>query len=826
MAGTNLSHKFTIEGVDNASAAIDKAKKSLKGLEGQAASTDKATQSIAAKPLDTSKIQQGATRAGGAVAALTGALGESSSAMAVAGKGSNAFGAAMGLIPGPIGLAVAAVAGLGAAAYALGKHLSESEAKLRLLGNAGTEDLADDLGLSVDGAVKLSQAMGDLNDKGLIPSNELMAQIVANAESMGKDGAEAVSAYVVALQGGPDALKAWQKEFGKLRGLQVDKTALVEELGLNAEALGLAKAQTAEATRKAEIDQGVARLQALQVESAKAQEIIAHKIGVQAETNSNFQRLVAAGEEKAARAKSAALDYQIAQETRLIQLIEKEAIASMSAAAARSVTSARADKLDAEARALEAQGKKREARSRADEAATARQLAAQQALNEHVATYGKSLNDAAQQAERLRLETGVIQAQTAKTALLAEKDIKTRAGGASNNKKAAEDDAKARALEAEEADKIADAWFANAQKRKEQEALLSAAVTDLAAYRTEREIKALRDTGNEDAARKAEALERERQYQAELRAIQAQYQKAVDAGGGELETLRAVKDAQEAKALATRDAAAADAEAAQAAKDAKAAEDARLTSLNATIAATQNLTQAFQGVAASLVAVGAQGGSALAAGLGAANANIKSLVESFSQSEMKAKDFATVTAAGADIASAAWGAFQDEQLAKTTERLDREKAAALEGATTEEQRAAITEEFEKKKAEAVEKANRRKAAIEGLMEIAKGTAMMFVPGGQVEAAGHFAAAGIYGLVAGGVLGGGAKTSAGGGSAGGGGGFNTQASSGKADAKGGGSGPMIIYNFNQPWVTKQQIGKVMSESSNALDPTGLRNVRGL
>jgi len=159
--------------------------------------------------------------------------------------------------------------------------------------------------------------------------------------------------------------------------------------------------------------------------------------------------------------------------------------------------------------------------------------------------------------------------------------------------------------------------------------------------------------------------------------------------------------------------------------------------------------------------------------------------------------------------------------ARTQKTLEAEKQRRLATATTEAQRADIVAEFEAKKATSVEQAERRKAAILAVMELAKAAASF--PNIPLVAA-HVAAAGLFGAVAGGIIGG-SPAAVG---APGGGGFSA-AGGGEAAGAGqaaSGAGVTIVNNFNQPLVTRQHIGKAVQGALRSIGTTGHAKAKGI
>lgn len=186
------------------------------------------------------KLGQTASRAGASASGLAAVLGGAVPEVAKLGQSFTAAGAAANLIPGPLGIAAAAVAAAAIGAYELNKHLNETAAKLANLGDAGTQGLADRLDLSVDAAIKLQQALEDVPAK-LRPTEALLQVVRQRAESMGQDGADAVAKFTGALNKGPDALKEFERQFGRLAKASAELPDVAARLGLSQAALGIAQ---------------------------------------------------------------------------------------------------------------------------------------------------------------------------------------------------------------------------------------------------------------------------------------------------------------------------------------------------------------------------------------------------------------------------------------------------------------------------------------------------------------------------------------------------------------------------------------------------------
>jgi len=183
---------------------------------------------------------------------------------------------------------------------------------------------------------------------------------------------------------------------------------------------------------------------------------------------------------------------------------------------------------------------------------------------------------------------------------------------------------------------------------------------------------------------------------------------------------------------------------------------------------------------------------------------------------------AAVSSAAGTVGSLA-GIAIDADTNRTKKALQNEKRRKLATATTEAERAAIVAEFEAKKAAAVEAAERRKAAIMAVVELARAAASYpNIP----EMVAHGVAAGLFGAIAGGVIGGSSAAPV---TLPGAGGFAAAGQAGGAGgggSGGGGAGVTIINNFNQPLTTRQHIGKAVSNALRSIDSTGHAKAKGV
>jgi hypothetical protein len=224
-AAAKVETKIVITGENNAKAAVAEARDGLEGMGEGAGNAEKGLRGV--KDILAGQLQgplQQASDLFGGIEAITQAL------------------------PGTIGLVAAGITAAAAGAYLLYKHVSETNAKLENLGDKSTRALADQLNVSVDQAIKLQQALEDVPDK-LRPATALLDVVRQRAESMGKDGAAAATKFAEALGKGPEALKAFEREFGRLSAASAALPDVAARLGLNAEALGIAEKVGAEGER-------------------------------------------------------------------------------------------------------------------------------------------------------------------------------------------------------------------------------------------------------------------------------------------------------------------------------------------------------------------------------------------------------------------------------------------------------------------------------------------------------------------------------------------------------------------------------------------------
>lgn len=237
--------------------------------------------------------------------------------------------------------------------------------------------------------------------------------------------------------------------------------------------------------------------------------------------------------------------------------------------------------------------------------------------------------------------------------------------------------------------------------------------------------------------------------------------------------------------------------------------------------AHQELVAAAQPLFDATAALGRAAGNLGSTGLGQLAASL----EVAAQGALDLKKNLDDTPKAAEAAAGAVGSIGaiavDAENARTQKQLEAEKERQLATATTEAERARIVSDFEAKKAAAVEAAERRKAGILALMELAKAAAAF---PNVAQTAAHITAAGLFGAVAGGIIGGGSGAAAGPA----GGGFSQAAvpAAQQGQQAAGGGGVTIVNNFNQPLVTRQHIGKAVQGAIRSIGTTGHAKAKGV
>ena len=333
-AAARVETRIVLQGEGNAAKAVADVRRGLDGLDASAATAAKGAAAAGSAVEAFAKAgTQTAQRGGAAFAGLAAVLGGSVvPELAKAGQSLTAAGAAANILPGPIGLAAAAVAALALGAFELKKHFDEVAAKVANLGSGGTRELAERLSLSVDGTIKLEQALGDLPAV-LRPTEALLNVIRLRAESMGKEGSDAVVKFAEALAKGPEALKAFEREFGRLAAASAELPDVAKRLGLSTEALGIAAQVGNEGERAKKAAEQAVVLERERVALAGAAALAAKDAA-----NSNVHHMKAANEASAVaeqRAATAALLVRRAVEeaNNLQEVVDKQKAAAAAATA-------------------------------------------------------------------------------------------------------------------------------------------------------------------------------------------------------------------------------------------------------------------------------------------------------------------------------------------------------------------------------------------------------------------------------------------------------------------------------------------------------------
>ena len=240
-AAARVETKIVLQGEGNAAKAV---KETRDQLDGMGASAKKATGEATGGFAQFATIaSQKLSGLGGAISGINAILGGTSPELQKIGQGFTAAGAVANLLPGPIGLTAAAVTGLAVATYAFVKAADEADAKTRFMrGGAGSEGLAERVGVTQDAILGMQQSMEELAARGLAPTEAALIAVRQRAEAMGKDGAKAVGDFVAALAKGPEALRTLQAQIGDL-GVGTTEE-LAKQLNLSLETIGAAKSLT------------------------------------------------------------------------------------------------------------------------------------------------------------------------------------------------------------------------------------------------------------------------------------------------------------------------------------------------------------------------------------------------------------------------------------------------------------------------------------------------------------------------------------------------------------------------------------------------------
>lgn len=499
MATGTVRQIIEFKGQDDTTAVANKVKKSVEGIANAADKTGKATNKINGKGLE--EIQQ---KSGDVESALKGISDFAGTAKGQVSQLGDSFGAVEGimrLLPGPIGLVATGIAAAGLAIYALGKRTSETAAKLQSLGDSRTQGLADNLKISVDEAIQLQQAIGDLNDKRLTPSVDLFKAVAAQAEAMGKNGGEAQVAFAAAIGKGSEELKKFEQEYGKVQGLASSSAALANSLGLDADALGLSKQLTQEAEGQLTVKRSIALIQKEQIEVATREVELVRARALEVDGFNVVQRLNAGRQKVELEEQITAGQRIIESERATLVEIQRNTLARQAETDAVSLLLSRAGLLEAQAAGAASTSERSRLRG---EASTARQLGAIKELNAFDILHGKTLT-AKLQIERNILESKVAQGQAAKQADADAKEQERKAAAAAGAARArAAREARLREMAKFAAEEVADLTAIEATNKQQANEAVRAnvkALEDQAA--AQQRLVEARIGGTEDSATKA-----------------------------------------------------------------------------------------------------------------------------------------------------------------------------------------------------------------------------------------------------------------------------------------------------------------------------------
>jgi hypothetical protein len=830
VAAARVEVKIGVSASGNAAEVVEKTRKGLEGLDKGAKDVKGSVDAGAAGLENFAKAgKETASKGGAAFAGLAAVLGGSVvPEIAKAGQSLTAVGAAANLLPGPIGLAAIGIGGLALGAAALQRHFAEVAAQVQFLGDSSTRGLAESLGVSVSQAIKLQHGLADL-PAALRPSVALLDTVRKRAESMGLDGAAAQNKLLDALDKGPAALKAYEREFGRLSAQAFELPDVAKRLGLSAEALGLAqkvgdeaqrataaaeRAANLERTRQAlaataaELERAAASASSRNLAAANEASVVAHERAATARVL--VERAVEeanALQEVVERQRAAAAAETRRQETAAtraaeIGLLEAQAALQRSAGARALaqgvVLSERGAELARQMVALQADhalGLVSEVKFRQDvlglQTAVARNYAAKVALAKQAAADRKAASDR----ERARID-----AETAAELRLAKVRAETAAAGVLPTGVEA---LKRRALAIDEAAEVERATRAVNTARGRAAAIL-AVEAEFAArrralagevaevdQRLALETAAVVQSGNERsaaliqsaaAATSSAAKARAAVVIAALRAVGDEDQaelRELEGARAEFAEARAAIDARAVADLGALNAASDDYSTRERQRLAELGEaQARLDLFEAAIAERRKVRQRDR--LASLIESSA-GGPA-------------NLLRSMSAESAKTAEALQGVAAGAAVVARNWG--------------DLGKAAP--GAISAVGSVAV----------AFVDGEREKAAVLAVMEAAAAIAAAAVED-YAGAAAHGAAAVLYGGIAAGAFGSRGGSS---GAVSGGGGFSDSGGGGGRDGQTA-QGSTTVININTPLVSRQEVAKGVSSGLRSLATTGYAKAPG-
>ncbi len=823
VAVAQVKQIITIQGVDAASDAVNKANNSLKGLDAQARKTGAATAGMGATSSAALKTIQ--EKAGDTESALKGVKDFAGTiAPEISGIG-DAFGgveAVMRLLPGPMGLVAVGVTAAAAGAAALFAHMDKVAAKARLLTSTEGAQLAKNLNLGSDAAASLSAALADLGKDGIRPTDALLQEVAANARALGIEPAEAVAKFIAAWKEGPEAIAKVQREIGKVNATLATVPELARRLGLDPKALGLeATVSASDRLRKGLEDVAKLRANASAAEGRSAS-LYAQAAQATAARQVELRREAAAQQDIADGLRGQIASEELAAKFRAGKVAAEKSFGEVAKQTADIGARAAAD---AELAGDKATAHRIRLNALQESAETVqRELAKQQALV--AAGTGKEASD---RVRSLDLQLRQIAAQEKALLDADAADRKAKAREAADRARAAASAAIDAALRLRRAQADADGL----QTQRERLALIDAEA-DKDRRAVQASTVAAKTKATLVAAIDQEAANKRRQLAEQLGAEES---KLADENRKILETQAARAAAISAQLADTQTANA---------RNAAASMADRLRELGDVDGAI--LVQRRQAHADYAVEVAKIDREIAASGegLNAASAEFADLQLVREQRLLAAKQ--TLAEQQRRLDAETQARFR-EGIALSAEaikgpaaligRLGEENQKLAQGLNTAADAIAnVSRQWKGLKqsapdaisaagavASAFVEDERDKAAILAVTELAASIAS-YATQDYVGAAAHAASAALYAGVAGGVIGTGSKGASAGGAAAGPGGFAAPATQGGTQTATVQQQPAVIVNFNQPLVTKQEIGKAMNGALRSIGSTGYAKAKGV
>lgn len=770
-------------------------------------------------------------------------------------KIADAFGGAekiLQIMPGPIGMIGAGLAVASASAYILFKNISETQAKMQLLGGERTFAFKEKLGLAVDDAVKLTQAVDKL-PKALQPTDKQLEIVAKRAESLGLEGKDAVLAYVDALSEGPEKLVEFEQSFGRLGKAAISLPAIDKQLGLDVKAIEAANGTVAALDRAKTLRADAERQQiianSLANEFNVAQEKYAKSSLAAREANADELKTL---REQADTAKELAdakkLEYDRAREA--LELEQRRQKTAKDFANANERANAEIAKRESEVAFIVDKNRQ----SKAQQLVLGLKLAdiERQRLAIQDQLQKKLIDEQAAKLQLLNLETqqNTIVAQNQ----AAQREKAKAAADQARSFRQAElqavaklSSAQAEALAANQADEL-EVYRARIEAiNKQEQADIKAAQAEQATAKAKAakidtiriEAEAKRKKLNEDAlaveaARENESIEGDKRVAAARLANIDTVRKARIAAATDpaakidlqiadlvVESERKIKEARDSGLLDS------EARAARiAAIEAETTTNIKVLEKAKRDAIIETQKKAFEGTATYIAKTSdlLSGPATMIAS--AEQKSLASRVEALKQTEAAQIEYVKSSIANENERNNAIKRIQDQSIAKQQEMSDSHFSvgnAMLEAAKQAKNLSANWVENKDKAgsiigavggvAAAFVDGEREKAGVLALMETAA-AAVAIATGDIPGAIAHGTAAALYGSVAGGLIGGGASAAP---AATGGGGFAATAAGGGGGA--GGPAGATVINFNAPLGTAYEIGKSVVKAQKAAGASG-------